>query len=95
MAFLLSPKSGGVTYALTANFPVSINGGAAQVYTDDAPGTVRTGDVITAQETGDGPTYKYFATEGPTLVTSGTFVTPYTVEAVAGADMLRLIRGIG
>jgi len=95
MAFLLSPKTdAGGTYALAANFNISINGGAAQSYTDDAPGAVHPGDVITSQDSGAGPTYKYFANEGTTLITSGTFTMPYTVEAVAGADMLRLIRGI-
>lgn len=95
MAFLLSPKSdAGVTYALAANFNISVNGAPAQTYSDDNPGAVHPGDVITSQDAGGGPTYKYFANEGTTLVTSGTFTMPYTVEAVAGADMLRLIRGI-
>lgn len=93
MAFLLSPKSGGggVTYTFITVFPVSINGGEEQIYNEeDNPGTVAPGDVITTHASGS-IIYKYFANEGSTLVTSGTFVSPYTVEAVAGATALVLL----
>lgn len=94
MAFLLSPKSGGgVTYALTAANDVRINGGEIQYPTEDHPGTVRPGDVLTWDDTAQNSVV-YFRVWGDeeSLITSGPASSPYTVQAVDGATWLSLFR---
>lgn len=92
MAFLLSPKTGGgaASYALVTGRPTSINGAEAQTYTQEAPGTVHPGDVLSWVSGGTADDIFYypamdFAAEP---VKSITVPSPYTVEAVAGATVL-------
>jgi hypothetical protein len=94
MAFLLSPKSGGgVTYALIAANDVRINDGEIQYPTEDDPGTVRPGDVLTWQDTAQN-SVAYFRVWGDeeSVITQGPASSPYTVQAVDGAVWLSLFR---
>jgi hypothetical protein len=90
MAFLLSPKSGGVTYAFTSSDLASINGGEAHIYgTDVEAGTVSPGDVITWD---GGSSVQVVYTDASTLtpILEKQETSPYTVEAVDGATGLYL-----
>ena len=91
MAFLLSPKTGGgaVSYALVTGSVTSINGAAAQEYTPEAPGTVKPGDVLTWDDTSiDKAAYFLVGADEP--IKDGPATSPYTVEVVAGAELLSL-----
>ena len=94
MAFLLSPKTGGgdsQTYLFfSSDTPISINGGEATVYGEKNPANINNGDILT-WASGTQHTFSYENdAEGSTLKTVQAN-SPYTVEAVPGADMLSLI----
>lgn len=93
MAFLLSPKTGGgaVSYSLVTGSVTSINGGAAQEYTQEAPGTIHPGDVLTWENASDkGEPIVYYSAMDFTAepVKESQSPSPYTVEAVAGAAVV-------
>lgn len=94
MTFLLSPKTGaGATYALTAVNGVRINDGEIQYPTEDDPGTVRPGDVLTWQDTTQNAA-AYFRAFGDeeSVIAQGPASSPYTVQTVDGAVWLNLFR---
>lgn len=93
MAFLLSPKTGGgaVSYALVTGLATSINGTPAQEYTQEAPGTVHPGDVLTWDGAGGmGDLIGYYGAMDFTAepIKNLKSPSPYTVEAVAGAAVV-------
>ena len=91
MAFLLSPKSGGVTYSIiTPNLTVSINDAEAHEYTEAAPGTVKPGDVISTEATTGFVAYYYSADPDAGYIKNVLGTMPYTVEAVSGAVALQM-----
>lgn len=90
MAFLLSPKTdAGGTYALVANFNISVNGAPPQTYPSDAPGTVHPGDTI---EVGalESAIFNYYNAD--VTIKTVEAALPYTVEAVAGAERMDIQR---
>lgn len=92
MAFLLSPKTGESTrsYLLfSANVPVSINGGEAKTYGENDPGDISAGDVLTWAG-GDTATIAYENNAAGSTQKMVQAPSPYTVEAVSGADIVYL-----
>lgn len=92
MAFLLSPKTGGATQSylfFSADIPVSINGGEAKTYGEKDPGDISSGDVLT-WATGDTATISYENDAAGSTQKMVQANSPYTVEAVPGADMVYL-----
>jgi hypothetical protein len=94
MAFLLSPKTGGgdsQTYLFfSGDTLVSINGGEEAAHGEKNPAEISSGDVLTWASRPQDTAISYESDADGSTIKLVRANSPYTVEAVPGADTVYL-----